>query len=83
MIRNYHGDQQDFCESADDESGRHWILSDAVILYRQTVNRHFMLARECGFDNINMDLIVGLPGEDREMVRHTLDEVTDVLNRTV
>ena len=26
----------------------------------------FMLARECGFDNINMDLIVGLPGEDKE-----------------
>lgn len=24
----------------------------------------FYLARECGFDNINMDLIVGLPGED-------------------
>ncbi len=35
----------------------------------------FMLARECGFDNINMDLIVGLPGEDKEKVAHTLDEV--------
>ena len=35
----------------------------------------FALARECGFDNINMDLIVGLPGEDRKMVEHTLDEV--------
>ena len=35
----------------------------------------FALARECGFDNINMYLIVGLPGEDREMVEHTLDEV--------
>lgn len=33
---------------------------------RHTVEdtRHaFALARECGFDNINMDLIVGLPGE--------------------
>ena len=35
----------------------------------------FALARECGFDNINMDLIVGLPGEDREKVAHTLEEV--------
>ncbi len=35
----------------------------------------FLLARELGFDNINMDLIVGLPGEDKEMVRHTLEEV--------
>lgn len=38
--------------------------------------RHaFALARECGFDNINMDLIVGLPGENAEDVRHTLEEV--------
>ena len=38
--------------------------------------RHaFALARECGFDNINMDLIVGLPGEQKEDVRHTLEEV--------
>ncbi|MGN8886428.1 coproporphyrinogen dehydrogenase HemZ [Blautia sp. HCP28S3_G10] len=35
----------------------------------------FALARECGFDNINMDLIVGLPGEDRLMVENTLREV--------
>lgn len=39
--------------------------------------RHaFALARECGFDNINMDLIVGLPGEQAEGVRHTLEEVS-------
>ena len=35
----------------------------------------FFMARECGFDNINMDLIVGLPGEDRLMVEHTLSQV--------
>ena len=35
----------------------------------------FLLARTCGFDNINMDLIVGLPGEDRSMVSHTLEEI--------
>lgn len=35
----------------------------------------FAMARELGFDNINMDLIIGLPGEDREKVAHTLSEV--------
>lgn len=34
-----------------------------------------MRAREAGFDNINMDLIVGLPGEDAEMVKRTLEKV--------
>lgn len=35
----------------------------------------FHMAREAGFDNINMDLIVGLPGEDLPQVRHTLEEL--------
>lgn len=35
----------------------------------------FNLARECGFDNINMDLIVGLPGEDMDDVRCTMEQV--------
>ena len=35
----------------------------------------FYRAREAGFDNINMDLIVGLPGEDESMVAHTLEEI--------
>lgn len=35
----------------------------------------FFLAREMGFDNINMDLIVGLPGEGLEEVDHTMREV--------
>lgn len=34
----------------------------------------FHLAREMGFDNINMDLIVGLP-EEKADVEHTLQEV--------
>lgn len=45
---------------------------------RHTVEdtRHaFALARECGFDNINMDIIVGLPGEQKEDVQHTLEEI--------
>lgn len=36
----------------------------------------FHLARDMGFDNINMDLIVGLPGEGYEEVEHTMQEVT-------
>lgn len=35
----------------------------------------FYMARELGFDNINMDLIVGLPEEDIEDVRHTMEEI--------
>lgn len=35
----------------------------------------FHMAREMGFDNINMDLIVGLPGEDAAKVAHTLEEI--------
>ena len=40
----------------------------------ETVEK-FHMARELGFDNINMDLIVGLPGEDKEKVAHTLEEI--------
>ena len=35
----------------------------------------FYLARELGFDNINMDLIVGLPGEEKPEVEHTMQEL--------
>ena len=47
--------------------GRRHTVEDTV--------RAFELARECGFDNINMDLIVGLPGEHKEDMEHTLEEV--------
>lgn len=35
----------------------------------------FYLARDIGFDNINMDLIAGLPDETVDMFRYSLDEV--------
>lgn len=35
----------------------------------------FTLARELGFGNINMDIIIGLPGEGKEHVKHTLEEI--------
>lgn len=38
----------------------------------------FHMAREMGFDNINMDLIVGLPGEGTEDVRQTMEAVKEL-----
>ena len=38
----------------------------------------FYLARELGYDNINMDLIVGLPGEDISMVERTLEQIQEL-----
>ena len=34
----------------------------------------FKMAREVGFDNINMDFIVGLPDEDKKMIIHSMEE---------
>jgi oxygen-independent coproporphyrinogen-3 oxidase len=41
---------------------------------QQTVDA-FLLAREIGFTNINMDMITGLPGEDITHVKKTLEEI--------
>ncbi len=41
----------------------------------QQIRDAYALAREKGFDDINMDLIVGLPGETPEDVENTLKEV--------
>ncbi len=41
----------------------------------EQVKQAFALAREIGFQNINMDLILGLPGEGEEEVAHTLSEI--------
>lgn len=35
----------------------------------------FKLAREVGFNNINMDIIVGLPGENETHITKTMDEI--------
>ena len=44
----------------------------------EMVKERFWMARELGFDNINMDLIMGLPEEDMDDVRHTLHEVKEL-----
>lgn len=36
----------------------------------------FDLARKMGFENINMDIILGLPGEEEKDVRITIDEIS-------
>lgn len=41
----------------------------------EQVEAAYRLARKTGFDNINMDLILGLPGELEEEVRRTIDLV--------
>ena len=38
----------------------------------------FHLAREVGFDNINMDIILGLVDENLDMVRNTLDKIKEL-----
>ena len=47
--------------------GRHHTVQQTIDAYE--------LAREVGFDNINMDLIIGLPGETKADVEHTLNEL--------
>ena len=47
--------------------GRHHTPEDFV--------RAFDLARELGFDNINTDIILGLPGEGEREVQKTIDEL--------
>ena len=39
------------------------------------IREAFRLARECGFDNINMDLIAGLPDESVDMFKYSLNEI--------
>ncbi len=38
----------------------------------------FYMAREEGFDNINMDIILGLPGESASDVKNTIDRIKEM-----
>lgn len=44
----------------------------------EDVLRAFYSAREIGFDNINMDVIVGLPGESPEMFENSLERLGEL-----
>ena len=44
----------------------------------QQIKDAFLLARSIGFNNINMDLIMGLPGEDAADVKDTLRQIAEL-----
>ncbi|MGN0383084.1 MAG: coproporphyrinogen dehydrogenase HemZ [Eubacterium sp.] len=44
----------------------------------EQVKEAFALARECGFNNINMDLILGLPDETYTDVKHTIEQICEL-----
>jgi oxygen-independent coproporphyrinogen-3 oxidase len=50
--------------------GRHHTVEQTV--------ESFRMARELGFDNINMDLIMGLPEETLEDVRETMEQLMEL-----
>ncbi|MBR6321992.1 MAG: coproporphyrinogen dehydrogenase HemZ, partial [Lachnospiraceae bacterium] len=58
---------QTFCQRTLDLIGRRHTV--------QQVYDAYSLAREIGFDAINMDLILGLPGETEEDIEHTMTEI--------
>ena len=47
--------------------GRHHTIEETLEAYH--------LARKMGMNNINMDLIIGLPGENLDVFRHSLEQV--------
>lgn len=61
---------QTFSQKTLDLIGRHHTVEQTIDSFR--------LARSMGFDNINMDLIMGLPGEDIEDVKHTMEVVSEL-----
>lgn len=48
--------------------GRHHSVEDTI--------EAFNMARDLGFDNINMDMILGLPGESLEDIEYTVNEIS-------
>ena len=58
---------QSFTQLTLDLIGRHHTVEETIKTYQ--------LARQYGFNNINMDLIIGLPGEGLRELEHTLTQV--------
>ncbi|SMB95670.1 oxygen-independent coproporphyrinogen-3 oxidase [Desulfonispora thiosulfatigenes DSM 11270] len=50
------------------EIGRNHTSNEVIEIFR--------LAKKIGFEIINMDIILGLPGEDIDSLRYTLDEIS-------
>jgi oxygen-independent coproporphyrinogen-3 oxidase len=66
---------QSFTQQTLDKIGRHHTVEETV--------EKFWLSREWGMENINMDLIIGLPNEGMTEFRHTLDEISRLLPESI
>lgn len=66
---------QSYIQETLDIIGRHHSVEETVEKYK--------LARELGMNNINMDLIIGLPGEGTAEFAHTLRETERLLPESV
>ncbi|WP_223192625.1 coproporphyrinogen III oxidase [Paenibacillus sedimenti] len=62
---------QSFTQETLDAIGRHHTVEETV--------EKFKLSREMGLDNINMDLIIGLPNEGMKELQHSLDETEKLM----
>ncbi|MBO8172632.1 MAG: coproporphyrinogen III oxidase [Bacillaceae bacterium] len=62
---------QSFTQETLKAIGRHHTVDETIEKYR--------MAREMGMQNINMDLIIGLPGEDRTHLAHSLRQLDDLM----
>ncbi|RKD23931.1 coproporphyrinogen III oxidase [Ammoniphilus oxalaticus] len=62
---------QSYHQETLDAIGRHHTVEETI--------EKFRLAREMGIDNINMDLIIGLPGEGLDEFQHTLRETEKLM----
>lgn len=62
---------QSYTQATLDRIGRWHTVEETI--------RKFRLARAHGMDNINMDLIIGLPGEGPEEFRHSLAETEKLM----
>jgi oxygen-independent coproporphyrinogen III oxidase len=62
---------QSFTQATLDAIGRHHTVTETL--------DKFKLARELGMNNINMDLIIGLPNEGMDEFQQTLDRTAELL----
>lgn len=62
---------QSFTQATLDTIGRHHTVTETI--------DKFKLARELGLNNINMDLIIGLPNEGLNELQRTLDETAKLM----
>ncbi len=69
-IRRISVNPQTMKQATLDLIGRHHTVEQTI--------ESFWLARRLGFDHINMDLIIGLPEENLEDVRHTMEVLKEL-----